>query len=240
MGSRLEDVQRDIRSTASPKRATIARSFFKTGKGEYGHGDRFLGLTVPEQRRIARRYHDLRWADLHTLVRSRYHEERFVALVILTGQFTYGNVHERARIVLRYLAAIPRSVNSWDLVDATAYHVLGEHLCAHPKERRVLVQLAQSRSLWDRRVAIVATFAHIARGEFGVTFRIADLLLSDPHDLIHKAVGWMLREVGKRNRRALETFLRTRHARMPRTMLRYAIERFAEPQRRAYLRRRVR
>lgn len=232
---RASDAQRDIRAVANPKRAAIARSFFKTGKGEYGYGDRFLGLTVPDQRRIARRYRDLAWADLRILLGSPYHEDRFVALVILTEQFARGSVVERSRIVRRYRAAIVRSVNNWDLVDVTAYKVLGEYLWTHPTERRLLVTLARSPNLWERRVAIIATLAFIARGEFAVTFRIADLLLTDAHDLIHKAVGWMLREVGKRDRRALEIFLRTRYATMPRTMLRYAIERFPEVSRRAYL-----
>ncbi|MDO8598615.1 MAG: DNA alkylation repair protein, partial [bacterium] len=184
---------------------------------------------------IARRYSDLSWADLRTLLRSTYHEERFVALVILTVQFERGDAAVRTQIVRRYRAAIVRSVNNWDLVDATTHKILGEYLRTHPTERRLLVTLARSRNLWERRVAIIATLAFIARDEFADTFRIADLLLADSQDLIHKAVGWMLREVGKRDMLALETFLRTRHTRMPRTMLRYAIERFPENKRRKYL-----
>lgn len=236
MAACAAEVQREIRTSADSERAAIARSFFKTGKGAYGYGDRFLGLTVPEQRRIARRYRDLSWAGLRVLLRSPYHEERFVALVVLTTQFERGDATERTRIVRRYLAAIVRSVNNWDLVDVTAYKILGEYLWTHQKKRGLLVTLARSGNLWERRVAIIATLALITRGEFTDTFRIADMLLSDEHDLIHKAVGWMLREVGKRDRRALEAFLRTRHTRMPRTMLRYAIERFPEKRRRSYLR----
>jgi len=235
MSARAANVQREVRAAADPKRAATARWFFKTGKGEYGHGDRFLGLTVPVQRRIARRYRDLAWADVHALLRSPYHEERLVALIILTEQFARGDAAVRTKIVHRYLKAIPRCVNNWDLVDVTAYKILGAHCCTHPAERAVLATLARSRSIWERRVAIVATLAFIARGEFTDTFRIADILLTDTHDLIHKAVGWMLREVGKRDRRALEAFLRPRHAQMPRTMLRYAIERLTEAERQAYL-----
>ncbi|MDO8599291.1 MAG: DNA alkylation repair protein [bacterium] len=236
MAARAAEVQHEIRAAADPECAAIARSFFKTGRGEYGHGDRFLGLTVPEQRRIARRHADFPWAELRILLRSAYHEERFVALIILTMQFERGDAAARTQIVRRYRTAIVRSVNNWDLVDATAYKILGEYLRTHPTERRLLVTLARSRNLWERRVAIIATLAFIARNEFTDTFRIADILLADSQDLIHKAVGWMLREVGKRDRRALEAFLRTRHTRMPRTMLRYAIERFPENKRRKYLR----
>jgi len=235
MTERGAGVQHELRAVADSVRAS-ARSFFKTGVGEYGAGDRFLGITVPDQRRIARRYPDLLWTDLRALLRSPYHEDRFVALVILTEQFARGDTAERTRIAHRYVSAIARCVNNWDLVDATAYKILGEYLRTHPKERSVLRKLARSPNLWERRVAIVATFASIVHGEFADTFRIADVLLGDTHDLVHKAVGWMLREAGKRDRKALEGFLRTRHARMPRTMLRYAIERFPEARRRRYLR----
>ena len=247
----LANIQRAIRAKASAERARVSRSFFKTGRGEYGEGDRFLGLTVPEQRAIAKRFHACSERDIRVLLVSPWHEERFVALVILAERFVGGDGAARDRIVRQYLAIIPRSVNNWDLVDATAYNIVGEHvvdqmrrekraglLRPRPRNDRIpiLDRLARSRDLWERRVAIVATLACTVRGNFEPTFRIADMLIADPHDLIHKATGWMLREVGKRDRRVLERFLARRAARMPRTMLRYAIERFPELKRRQYLR----
>jgi 3-methyladenine DNA glycosylase AlkD len=231
----LAEIRRAIRGQADAERAQVSRSFFKTGPGEYGAGDRFLGLTVPEQRAIAKRFTDLADADLRKLLVSPWHEERFVALVILTRRFTRGDAAERQRIVRQYLAAIPKSVNSWDLVDVTAYKILGEYIVRWGGKKGILDRLARSRNLWARRVAMVATLACTARGNFVPTLRIADILLKDPHDLIHKATGWMLREVGKRDRRVLERFLASRHRRMPRTMFRYAIERLPEARRRRYL-----
>ncbi|MDO8463620.1 MAG: DNA alkylation repair protein [bacterium] len=224
-------VQRAIRMVADPERAAVSRRFFKTNPGEYGAGDRFLGLTVPQQRTIAKRFPDLPRADAQRLLASAVHEDRLVALFILIAQFTRGDRAVRRDIFRLYLAQTAQ-VNNWDLVDASAYQIVGAYLRDHP--RGVLLRLARSRHLWDRRIAIVSTMAFIARGEFDDTLAIARVLLRDEHDLIRKATGWMLREVGKRSRSTLEGFLDAHAHAMPRTMLRSAIERLPECTRRAY------
>ncbi|MFH1098879.1 MAG: DNA alkylation repair protein [Candidatus Uhrbacteria bacterium] len=229
------DLRKEIRQKANAKRAAIARLFFKTGRGEYGEGDHFFGLTVPEQRQIAQRYRDLAFLDVRKLLRSPYHEDRFVALIIFVDQFTRGDEPRREQIYRLYLSSVAPCVNNWDLVDVSAHKIVGEYLCDHPGKRVVLQKLARSKNLWERRVAMIATLAFIAHDEFAETLRLADILLLDRHDLIHKAVGWMLREVGKRDRATLVKFLRSRYNRMPRTMLRYAIEKFSDSERRAYL-----
>jgi 3-methyladenine DNA glycosylase AlkD len=217
----------------SPSRARILRGFFKTGPGEYGEGDVFLGLTVPQVRRIVRdRGREATLSDARTLLASRFHEERLAALLLLAERFRRGGDRERERIYRFYLGRT-RRINNWDLVDLSAPNIVGAWLAG--RDRRALDRLARSKSLWKRRIAVVATFHFIREGDFAPTLRLAAALLRDPHDLIHKAMGWMLREVGKRDRATLERFL-SRHARaMPRTMLRYAIERLPGPRRRAYL-----
>jgi 3-methyladenine DNA glycosylase AlkD len=213
-------------------RAALLRRFFKTAPGEYGAGDRFLGLTVPAVRAIAARHRTLPLRDLDALLQSRWHEARLLALVILMHQYEQGTASVREAIYRLYRANTDR-INNWDLVDCSAARIVGAHLSG--SGRGVLRRLAQSNSLWERRIAIMATGCYIRRGEFSDTLRIAQLLLDDPHDLIHKAVGWMLREVGKRDQAVEEQFLRRYARRMPRTMLRYAIERFPERLRRRYL-----
>ncbi|HYI13421.1 MAG TPA: DNA alkylation repair protein [Thermoanaerobaculia bacterium] len=227
----LAEVREKLRESASPAYAEVAQRFFKTAPGEYGHGDRFLGVRVPALRKLVRECDALTLADLTTLLDSPWHEERVLALLALVRNYAKRE-DERAAIYKLYLAKTDR-VNGWDLVDASAEHILGPHLL--DRSRTPLTKLARSHSVWERRMAILATFHFIKRNEFHETLRIAELLLHDDHDLIHKAVGWMLRETGQRDRPVEETFLREHAAEMPRTMLRYALEKFPEPLRKRYL-----
>jgi len=227
------DVKRELQKHADAEKAKVLARFFKTGKGEYGEGDMFLGIVVPHQRTVAKRFRELPLAEVRTLLESPVHEHRLTALLILTCQYPKADVKGKRRIYEFYLRST-RYVNNWDLVDLSAPNIVGEYLRGRP--RAILFRLARSKSLWERRIAVLATFAFIRQGELRETFRIAELLLGDRHDLIHKAVGWMLREVGKRDGEALEDFLRRHAARMPRTMLRYATERFPLQKRRRYLR----
>jgi 3-methyladenine DNA glycosylase AlkD len=226
------DLERELASAADPKRAETSVWFFKTGKGEYGAGDQFLGITVPLQRKIALRYRGLSFADIARLLASRIHEYRFAALVILVAQYRRATESEREQIVQFYLHHTNR-VNNWDLVDASAPYIIGEHV--RTCSRRLLDRLAGSDNIWDRRIAIVSTFALIKHGEIEDTFRIGEKLLEDKHDLIQKAVGWALRETGKVSRPSLLKFLRKNYASMGRTTLRYAIEHFSPEQRKEML-----
>ncbi len=229
-------LRRDVRRAADPAKAKILARFFKTGPGEYGAGDKFLGLTVPVSRAIVRKYHALPLADVKKLLASPNHEERLIALLVLVEQFQKGGKSERKKIFDLYLASTAR-INSWDLVDLSADKIVGAYL--NGRGRALLTRLARSKHLWERRIAMLATFHRIKQGDATEAFRIAKTLLRDRHDLIHKAVGWMLREAGKRSsERELRSFLDTHAGVMPRTTLRYAIERLPERERRAYLARR--
>ena len=228
----LGQLRRELRHSADPERAAHSARFFKTGPGEYGEGDRFLGVKAPELRRLARRFRGLPIPAVRTLLKSPIHEERLLALVILVLCFSGGDAGTRGQIVKLYLKHT-RWVNSWDLVDASAHHILGAYLVE--RDRGVLYELARSASLWERRIAIISTYFFVKRNQFADTLRISEMLLGDKEDLIHKATGWMLREVGKRDRAAEEEFLRQHYERLPRTALRYAIEHFPEPARRRYL-----
>lgn len=229
-------IERRLRAVGDPERAKHSLRFFRTGPGQYGEGDRFLGLTVPEIRAVAREFKDAPLDALAALLQSPWHEVRLTALVILVGQYKRGNDEQRDAIYRLYLGSTDR-INNWDLVDVSAADIVGAHLHDRRAEARrsTLDRLARSESLWERRIAIIATQHFIRRDEFADTLRIAAILIGDAEDLIHKAVGWMLREVGKRDREAEEVFLRRYASRMPRTMLRYAIERFPEPLRKRYL-----
>lgn len=229
----LDDIQRAIHKYHNPARAIHSLRFFKTAKGEYGHGDIFLGLTNPECHRIAKIYQDVPRSIVESLLQSPIHEHRLIALLILIYQFKNGDQSTRTDIYNLYLRST-KFINNWDLVDSSADKIIGEYLV--DKDHRILKKLASSELLWDRRIAIIATFAFIKRGDPKTTFDISKMLLSDKHDLIHKAVGWMLREVGKRcGQEVEEQFLRSTYHQMPRTMLRYAIERFPESLRLSYL-----
>ena len=225
-------VHRRMKALADPARAVGHQRFFKTAPGEYGAGDRFLGITVPVLRTLARDFRDLPLRETTQLLGSPWHEERLLALLILVRQYARGDTRKREAIHRLYLKN-SAWINNWDLVDVSAEHIIGAHLPAG--RRGLLRRLARSKLVWERRIAILATFHYIKQGEYRDTLAIAGLLLDDSHDLIHKAVGWMLREVGNRDRVAEERFLDTNAGRMPRTMLRYAIERFPEPRRRQYL-----
>lgn len=228
-------VRARVRAAADPKSAAILQRFFKTRHGEYGAGDVFIGVRVPALRAICREWRDLPVPQIRSLLRSRIHEERALALMLLVEAFRRADVAGRSRIFELYLDSTAY-INNWDLVDLSAPQIVGAYL--QDRSRAPLRRLAKSRVLWERRIAIVATLHFIRQGDLDDTFGIADLLLADEHDLIHKAVGWMLREAGKRDGAALRRFLNRRSDRMPRTMLRYAIERFPPAERQRHLRHR--
>jgi len=229
-----KDLQARLRTLGNPKDATFLAGFFKTGTGQYGEGDQFIGVRVPMIRMVAKESKGLPLAEVECLLHSPIHEERLAALVILVTQAAKADAKARKAIYDFYFAN-KKFINNWDLVDLSAPQIVGAYLAG--RSRRPLYRLAKSSWLWDRRIAILATFHFIRLREFGDTLKIAETLLGDREDLMHKAVGWMLREVGKRDMAALEDFL-GRHCRvMPRTMLRYAIERFPEKKRRVYMRR---
>jgi len=220
----LDELRRELHEAAGPERVPELQRFFKTGPGGYGEGDVFLGVRVPTVRVVARRHAGLNLEDVTKLLRSPVHEERLAALVILVGRYGRADERERQRIFRLYLANTAH-VNGWDLVDVSALHIVGGHfLDRRGAERRVLERLASSPSVWERRIAIMATFAFIRAGQYDDTLRLARVLPDDEQDLIHKAVGWMLREVGKRDEELLVGFLQQHAGDMPRTMLRYAVE----------------
>jgi 3-methyladenine DNA glycosylase AlkD len=229
------DVRKELKSMAEPEKAAILQRFFKTGPSEYGEGDIFIGVMVPQSRQVAKKFNELPLGEVRTLLYSRVHEERLVALLILAWRYSSASSsREKEEIVKFYLDHIKR-VNNWDLVDLSAPNILGAHLVDRDGRRRLLYRLAGSENVWERRIAIVATHHFIRNGDFSDTLKIAEMLLQDRHDLIHKAVGWMLREVGKRDAAAEKEFLEKHCSVMPRTMLRYAIERLSERKRRRYM-----
>jgi len=225
-------VSRHLKKYSSAARARASAWYFKTRPGQYGHGDVFIGVNVPDQRKVARDFADLPLSEIDKLLQSKTHEHRLTGLFILVAQYKAADPKFKKELAKFYLAHKHR-INNWDLVDSSASYVLGHHLLG--ASRAVLYRLARSKNLWDRRIAIIATAAFIREGEYGDTLNIAEILLHDTHDLIHKAVGWMLREVGNRSLAAEERFLRKHAATMPRTMLRYAIEKFPEYKRKVYL-----
>ena len=232
MSTPAATISKELRTLASPETAANLQRFFKTGPGQYGEGDKFLGIKVPPMRALAKQHRDTGLKTVATLLDSRYHEERFFALLLLMQFYQHGTDEDQAAAYDLYLAHTHR-INNWDLVDVSAPHIVGRHLQDRP--RKVLHELARSSSLWERRIAVLATFWFIRLNDFDDSLRIAVTLLQDEHDLMHKAVGWMLREVGKRDLAAEENFLKQHYRDMPRTMLRYAIERFPEPKRKDYL-----
>ena len=221
-----------LREYASPENAKSLSWFFKTGPGEYGAGDVFMGVNMPHIRRTVRGCRDLSLPGVVRLLKSKVHEERMLGALLLVERFNRGDTRQQRAVYRLYIDHLDR-INNWDLVDLSAPHIVGGHL--FERSRRPLYRLACSRDLWRRRVAILSTFYFIRRDDFDDTMAIADLLLHDHHDLIHKAVGWMLREMGKRDQAVAEQFLLPRYGSMPRTMLRYAIERFPEERRLQFL-----
>ncbi len=226
------EIQNRLAKLANEERAQVLRGFFKTGPGQYAEGDIFLGITVPVLRSVAKECGKTTIKDSVRLLRSRVHEERLMALFLLIASFGKGDGRVKARIYHLYLENL-QYVNNWDLVDLSAPNIAGAYLS--DRSRRPLYNLARSTDLWERRASIVATLYFIRQDDLGETFTIARMLLNDEHDLIHKSVGWMLREAGKRDQLAEESFLKTHYRTMPRTMLRYAIERFPEKKRKSYL-----
>ncbi|HEC65599.1 MAG TPA: DNA alkylation repair protein [bacterium] len=229
----LTQLKSELKRFGSKEKAKASAWFFKTGKGQYGEGDKFLGVSVPEQRKLAKEYKDLSLSNIKSFLQSDIHEYRLTALIILVGQFEKADEKDRKKIVGFYLKHKER-VNNWDLVDTSAGYILGQFL-QDKKDRKILYKLARSKSLWDQRIAIISTYALIRDNQFSDTFKISKILLDHEHDLIHKAVGWMLREVGNRDQKTEEKFLKKHYKKMPRTMLRYAIEKFEEKKRKKYL-----
>ncbi len=228
----MKNIQKRLKQLASSETAEILQKFFKTGPGEYGEGDIFIGVKVPDLRKLAKEFQDITISEVRALLASSIHEERLLALLILVRNYASGDEITKKKIYELYLENTP-FINSWDLVDGSAHHIVGAFLMG--KNKAPLFRLAKSENLWERRIAIISTFYFIKLGQYQETLGIAEILLTDPEDLIHKVVGWMLREIGKRDRVAEETFLKKHYMKMPRTMLRYAIEKFPEPKRQRYL-----
>jgi 3-methyladenine DNA glycosylase AlkD len=227
----IAEIQTELESLGDSAQAAILQRFFKTGPGEYGEGDRFRGIRVPVLRKTARQYRHLTLPEAGRLLRSPFHEDRLLALLILIKRYYQGDALQ-GEIHRLYLEQ-RRFVNNWDLVDVSAPHLVGHYLL--DRARGLLTRLGGSGVMWERRMAIIGTFHFIKQGDYDDTLKVARQLLGDPEDLIHKAVGWMLREVGKREKAAAEAFLQAHYRNMPRTMLRYAIEKFPEARRQAYL-----
>ena len=224
----------ELNKLKNPAKAKLLAGFFKTGKGEYGEGDIFLGITVPEQRKVAKNFLKLKTSEIQKLLNSKIHEHRLVALLILAERYKRGDDKEKKEIVKLYLKNT-KKINNWDLVDLSSHCILGDYLL--DKDRKILYALARSRNLWEKRIAVISTFAFIRVNDFKDSLKISEILINDKHDLIHKAVGWMLREIGKRDQKVEEKFLLRYYKTMPRTMLRYAIEKFPEKKRQFYLKR---
>jgi 3-methyladenine DNA glycosylase AlkD len=250
--------KKDLKKFADPQKVKLLQRFFKTGKGEYGEGDVFLGIMVPQSRALAKKYKDLDLKAVKSLIESKYHEERLIALFILINKYKTTN---HKKICFHFYVKNMKYINNWDLVDLSAPNIVGRHLfnqrgpaaslppVSAPSEASVravgspssgvtpliLVNLAKSKNIWERRIAVLATFWFIKNNKFGESLKLAEILLSDKQDLIHKAVGWMLREIGKRDRETEIEFLNKYYKQMPRTMLRYAIERFPKNLKRSYM-----
>lgn len=233
---KASELRAELQSLVDPSRAQHAQRFFKCGPGEYGFGDEFLGISMPDQRKLVRKYRDLELSEISKLIKSKIHEHRMCALLIVTSQYSRSkSATQRQELFDYYLAALDAGhINNWDLVDVTA-PTMGAELISRSDAQDFLQNLATSADLWHRRTAVLFSFAFLKIGQTQVTLYLAKLLLSDHHDLMHKAVGWALREVGKRNRDQLESFIAEYGKQMPRTALRYAIEHFPEPKRQAIL-----
>lgn len=230
----LRNVIRELKANRNLEKAKFVARYFKTGKGEYGEGDKFIGLTVPQMRNIAKKYRDLPLRDVEKLLHNKIHEYRLTALLILDEQFRRADAKKQKEIISLYLRNT-KYINNWDLVDLSAHDLLGAYLLNKPRERKILYRLVKSKNIWERRIAIITTYAFLRKKDFADTLAIAEILLHDTHDLIHKAVGWMLREAGKMDEKALTNFLAKHYRVMPRRMLRYAIERLGESKRQWYL-----
>lgn len=232
------EIEKVIENSANPEKAKLLGRFFKTGKGEYGQGDLFLGIMVPVQREIAKKFKNLPIKEIEKLIDSKIHEKRMIGLFILIDKYKKADENDKREIFDFYLKkANENKVNNWDLVDLSAPNIVGSFLI--DKDRKILYKLVKSDKLWERRIAVLGTFAFIRHNDFQDSLKMAEMLMNDEHDLIHKAVGWMLREIGKRNEKILQNFLDKNCSRMPRTMLRYAIERLPEKMSKDYLNREI-
>jgi len=229
---KARDVQKRLKKLGNPEHAAISQRFFKTGPGEYGQGDIFIGIRVPVLRKLVKEFKDLPASEVEILLRSPIHEERLLAILLFVRIFKNGDDDVKKDTYDLYLKST-EFINNWDLVDASAEHIVGAYLL--DKNKAPLYRLAQSKALWERRIAIISTFYFIKRHEFSETLKISNMLLADRHDLIHKATGWMLREIGNRDLKIEEKYLKALYKKMPRTMLRYAIEKFPEEKRQRYL-----
>ena len=228
----LKIFKQQLKKAGNKKTAELLQWFFKTGKGEYGEGDKFLGLKVPQIREIAKSNKDLTFDEIQKALKSKFHEERLCALLILVDRYPKSGEKKKENIAKFYLNNT-QYINNWDLVDLTAPKILGRHLLN--RNRKILFKFAVSDNLWERRISVLSTFWFIREKQYRDSLKIAKMLLNDDHDLIHKAVGWMLREIGKRSMETEEKFLKKHYKKMPRTMLRYAIEKFPEKKRLRYL-----
>ena len=221
--SLLSELKKELRGLTNHTKARLLARYFKTGKGEYGEGDIFLGITVPESRKVAIKYRHISLKDVESLLRSKIHEERLIALLILVHN--YEKNPQKRREIFNFYLKNTKYINNWDLVDLSSHEIVGNYLLG--KNIDVLYKLAKSQNIWKKRIAVISTFPFIRNNKFNESLEISKILLKDKHDLIHKAVGWMLREIGKKNQKIEEDFLKKHYKSMPRTMLRYAIERFS-------------
>jgi 3-methyladenine DNA glycosylase AlkD len=224
----------DLQKLANKKQAEILSRFFKTGKGQYGEGDIFWGIKVPIQREVAKKFKEILIKELQKTINHPVHEVRLTSALILTYKFPKSSVEQKKEIVNFYLKNT-KYFNNWDLVDLSAPKILGEYFLKNPDEKEILYKLAKSKNLWEKRIAMLTTYTFIKKKEFNDALKISEILLNDSHDLIHKAVGWMLREIGKMDQKIEEEFLQKHYKKMPRTMLRYAIEKFSEQKKNFYM-----
>jgi 3-methyladenine DNA glycosylase AlkD len=229
----LKELEEELKKYTKEERGKLLQRFFKTGPGQYGEGDVFLGLTMGEQRLVSKKFKDLEIKDVQQLLNSEIHEKRMISLLILIAKYKKASEEGKKEIFDFYIKNA-KKVNNWDLVDVTSHKIVGDFLV--DKDRTILYEFARSDNLWEKRISIISTFAFIRNNDFSDSLKIAEILLHDKHDLIHKAVGWMLREIGKKDQSVLESFLKKHYKDMPRTMLRYSIERFEESKRKKYLR----
>jgi len=231
----LDKIKSDLKKLANKEKIPLYQSFFKTNPGQYGEGDVFIGVSVPDTRKVAKKYQNVSLKIIKQLLTSKIHEERLCAFEILCFKYEKSSVEKEKRKIYNFCLKNRKGMNNWDLVDLTAPYIIGDFLSNKNKEREILYKLVKSNNLWDKRIAIISTVAFIKNNQFQDTIKISEILLNDSHDLIHKAVGWMLREVGKRDKKILLEFLNKHYKNMPRTMLRYSIEKFPEPERKKYL-----
>jgi 3-methyladenine DNA glycosylase AlkD len=229
----MEKCQRELNKLKNRAQAKVLARFFKTGKGEYGEGDIFLGLKSEQIKKVAKKYQEFGLESIQSLLDSEIHEHRVCALRISIFQYKKLKKLKLEKKIVNFYLKNSKRINSWDLVDISAHYILGDYFLN--KDKKILYKFARSKNLWERRISIISTFAFIRAGKFEDTFNISKILLTDKHDLIYKAVGWMLREVGKRDQKAQEIFLKKHYKKMPRTMLRYAIEKFSFKKRKLYL-----